>query len=239
MSRSVEMGRRTVVNMAALGVLALGAVTVSATSAEAQNRLNFTGSANLVETGFEGSELFIDFLTDGTAEGGPTGTVGAIETISGDFDPEIMAGTQGLIRDFTVDAEGLVGGSVSEFLTIGGYTFTLTGTEPGNAFGPISLVPLGPNTAGFFAVSGTVTGGDFGTTSRTFTGLFTTNFANRTPADVFAQVDNGQILPVSFSAEFNVADAQVVPEPATVVLLGSGILGLGLFGLRRRNSTQA
>jgi hypothetical protein len=35
------------------------------------------------------------------------------------------------------------------------------------------------------------------------------------------------------------AYATVTPEPATVALLGTGIAGLGLFGLRRRNAQQA
>jgi hypothetical protein len=209
---------------------------------EAQDRLNFTGSANLFDApGSGGSQLFIDFLV-GSTGGTPTGTVTAVETIGGTFDPEIVPNvTTGVIQDLTIDptlSSGVVGTPVDPFLTIGGYTFTLTGSPDGNAFGPISLIGTPSGTAGFFGVFGTVTGGDFGATIRNYTGVFTAQFAGRTPEQVFNEVNSGGTLPVGFSAEFLVGDASVVPEPSTYLLLGSGMLGLGLFSLRSRRRSS-
>jgi hypothetical protein len=235
------MHRKFARSAALVGTLSFGALAVSAGSAEAQsNRLNFTGSADLYDApGSGGTNLFIDFLTGGAVEGPPTGTVEAIETIDGVFDPEITVGTTGTITDLTVSSSGVVGTPIDPFLTIGGYTFTLENAplaDPGPFnFGPITLVGTPTGTVGFFGVRGTVTGGDFGVTERMFTGLFTAQFIGRTPAQVFGQVNSGGTLPVSYSAEFQVA---VVPEPSTYLLLGTGLGMLGLIGYRRR-ATQA
>lgn len=239
MSRTAELGRALFTRAAMVGALSLGALVASGTTVQAQDRLNFTGSADLHDVpGSGGSQLFVDFLVNGTTSGAG-GTVSAVETISGAFDPEIAPGTIGQITDLTIDASGVVGLPVDPFVSIGGYTFTLTGSPDGNAFGPISLVGTPAGTSGFFGVTGTVTGGDFGTTTRNFTGIFTAQFAGQTPEQVFNAVNSGGTLPVGFSAEFVIGEASVVPEPATYLLLASGLGGLGLVSLRRRRSTRA
>ena len=221
----------------AVAGLALTAA-VSPTSAEAQSHLNVRGSASY-SSGPMGSNLLVDFLSAGQVAGPPSGTVQAIETINGEFTPEIEVGTTGVIQDLQFSGGSIVGAPVADFLTIGGYTFTLEGVEAGGNFGPISLFAITPTTTILsYGVFGTVTGPDFAS-PRNYLGVFSSQFSGQSVAQVQNAImsPNGT-LPVSFSAEFIVADAQVVPEPATVALLGTGIAGLGLFGLRRRNTAQ-
>jgi len=223
---------------AVVGALALGALVASTTTAQAQegSRLNFVGSANVFDApGSGGANLFLDFLIGG-ATGGAGGTVSATETIDGTFLPEIGVGTVGTIQDLTISPTGVVGAPIDPFVSIGGYTFTLDTSPAGSTFGPISLVGVGSSTSAFFGVFGTVTGGDFGSTVYSYTGIFTAQFAGKTPAQVFDAVNSGGTLPVGFSAEFTVGS--VVPEPSTYLLLGTGIAGLGLFGLRSRRRSS-
>jgi hypothetical protein len=238
------MNRSYAVKATVVGALAFGALAAVPQNVQAQDELNFTGSANLFDApGSMGTQLFIDFLTNGSVGGPPTGTVEAIETISGAFLPEVTVGTVGTITDLTVSAAGVVGAPVSPFLTIGGYTFTLedaplAGPGPFN-FGPITLVDVpGLGTVGFFGVTGTVTGGDYGPTERMFEGLFTAQFIGDTPAEVFAQVNSGGTLPVSYSATFEVHEMNVIPEPSTYILVASGMAVIGVIG-RRRARAQA
>lgn len=234
------MSRSLAVKAAVVGTLAVGAL-LAPTHLQAQaSELNFTGSADLYDAPESGGvNLFIDFLVNGTLEGTPTGTITAIETISGPISSTISVGTTGTITDLTVSPSDVIGLPVSPFVEIGGYTFTLTSTADADGsitFGPISLIGNQAGTVGYFGVFGTVTGGEFGTTTRNFSGLFTTQFTGDSPAEVFDQVNSGGTLPVSFSANFIIEDAAVVPEPSTYLLLGTGLGALGLVGLRRRRS---
>lgn len=244
MSRKMEWRRSYVVKAAAVGLVAIGALAGTATSAEAQARLNFEGSARVSDQpGSMGENLLIDFLVAGTTAGTPTGTVTAIETINGEFVPEITVGTQGVIQDLVINAGGVVGSAagdptpIDNFLVIGGYTFSLNSAADGNVFGPISLFEIGGSTTAAFGVFGTVMGPDF-LDARNYQGVFTAQFAGQSAAQVFDAINSGGTLPVSFSAEFVVAEAQVIPEPSTYILLATGLGALGLVGLRRR-ATQA
>lgn len=238
MSRKMEWRRSYVVKTAAIGLVAFGALAGAATSAEAQARLNFEGSALVRDQpGSMGENLLIDFLVNGNTSGTPTGTAYAIETINGEFTPEITVGTTGVLQDLVINTSGVVDAPINNFLVMGGYTFSLTSAAEGNTFGPISLFQIGNSTTAAFGVFGTVMGPDF-MDARNYQGVFTAQFAGQTPADVFDAINSGGTLPVSFSAEFIVAEAQVVPEPSTYILLATGLGALGLVGLRRR-ATQA
>lgn len=243
MKRMVERTGSYVVRAAVAGTLAFGAIATSAMSAEAQSRLNFEGAANLFDApGSGGSLLFIDFLVNGETGGTPVGTVRATETISGDFSA-ISPNDVGTITDLTIGPAGVVGAPVNPFLTFGSFTFLLASTPaaaPGPFnFGPITLVGTPTGSVGFFGVRGTVTGGAFGATGREFQGLFTAQFAGRTPEQVFGSVNSGGTLPVSFSAEFQAMDATVIPEPSTYVLLATGLASLmSVTHFRRRRSEE-
>lgn len=204
----------------------LGAFAASVSPAGAQDRLNFVGSADVSATGPGGSNLFIDFLTQITA----------VPTISGAFLPEISTGTTGTINDITVSAGGCVGCPVNPFVSIGGYTFTLTSTPVAPAgpfnFGPVQLFATPNGTSAALSVTGTVTGGDYGATVRAFQGTFSAPFTGETPAQVFASIGAGT-RNVGYGAEFVVG--AVIPEPSTYALMATGLVGLlGAARLRRR-----
>lgn len=214
--------------------MALGAVSATA-SAQPQSFLNFVGAAVVRDpSGGGGPTLLIDFLLNEATPGAADGTISATETINGVFDPEIVPGTPGTVRDLLVNNSGVIGAPVANFVQIGGYTFTLTGTDDGNAFGPISLFPVGNNTLATFGVNGTVTGGDYGTRVRRFDGVFTAQFAGDSPSEVFNDINTGNPRRVSYSAEFVVA---AIPEPSTYALMATGLIGLvGAARLRRRST---
>ncbi len=232
MKHLVERSGSYVMRAAVVGTLAFGVLAGSASAADAQtSTLNFTGSANLADAaGSGGSLLFIDFLS-GAIVGPPTGTVAAVPAITGTFAGDVVVGQMGTIKDLTVGMGGVVGLPISNFLQFGSYTFTLTGTQaPGGSvnFGPLGLDERAGSTVGFFGVFGTVTGGGFGTSTRAFQGLFTTNFTGQTPTQVFDQINaGGTFASQSFSAEFVVAGPTVIPEPSTYLLFATGLVTLG------------
>ncbi|HYW51019.1 MAG TPA: PEP-CTERM sorting domain-containing protein [Gemmatimonadaceae bacterium] len=229
------MNRSVFTKATFVATLAVGAFMAPVSSASAQDRLNFEGSANLLDQpGSGGVNLLIDFLTGSppTVGGTPTGTVTVVPTTT---IPGIANGSTGIIQDLVSSPTSFVGLPIANFLTVGGYTFSLQSAPSGSTFGPITLIGTGTGTIGFFGVRGTVTGGAYGTTGTTYQGVFTAQFAGLTPTEVFARIDAGGTLPVSFSAEF--VTASVIPEPSTYALMATGLGFLGFVARRRR--TQA
>ena len=210
-------------------VLAAAGVMMTATMASAQSTLNFAGSVDV--DGTSPTTLRLDFNPFILA----TPTVGT--PFSGTITPFV---TSGSINDVNVvnGVPSCANCPVNPFFTIGGYTFTLTSTPnaaPGPFnFGPISLTQNATGTSAVFSALGAVSGPGL-VAGTTYTGIFTAQFSNETPEQVFNSINtSGSSRTVGFSAE--ITTLSTVPEPSTYLLLATGVGALGMVARRRRTN---
>lgn len=218
---------------AAGAALAFGIMASTAATAVAQtgSGLSFEGRARVGLQPGAPTNLLIDALQGFVTPGTPVGTVIALSTDGVFATPGgIVPGVQGTIQDLVVNMSGVVGRPITNFLTIGGFTFSLTSTPVGNTGSPVSLFEVAGSTTASLAVNGRVTGPGLGDDAFRYQGLFTAAFPGRTPAELAATVNSGQNLEVFFTSEFVVG---TVPEPSTYALTAAGLVVL-LGAARRR-----
>jgi hypothetical protein len=196
---------------------------------------------------------FIDWAQAGNIFGP---TPGDILYVSGSGSFSGLPLTQGTVKDLTSAADP-VGVPISEsnFLTSNAqpsWLFTLTFIQPGSGTAagctnnpgdvctPFPTSPftisnlVGGGSSVALAVRGTLT--DPVGPASLFVGTFTTQFANLTAAEILALLSTQGFVQSSHSAEFTVTvGPQVIPEPATLLLFGTGLSLLSAGFARRRN----
>lgn len=137
----------------------------------------------------------------------------------------------------TADAFDLAGAATITAFSTTNANFSLTGLN--TTGGAISVSPLGTrefliSTGGQFEGGGSPTGGIATGASATFTLTLGGTFSGVTEANV---ISSEVVRFRGFTDGGSDKDqTTVVPEPASVLLLGSGLVGIGLWGMKRRKN---
>jgi hypothetical protein len=211
--------------------------------------LNTTGSISVSSTA-------IDFLPTGTGVGNfgvdPFTQTGSFSTV---------AGTSGTIKDLNLVAEPVgVPFTLTDWMVFSSnpnITFTLN-LIPGGVFTPAGCT--GPAAAGqnctppgspfnltntsstssvaSFKTDGTVTNRATSEVS-SFDGTFSTQFTNQSLQQLLATVNGGGSVSATYSANFVVTGASVIPEPATITLTIAGVVLILAGTLRKRRRLES
>ena len=123
----------------------------------------------------------------------------------------------------------------SAFMTFdtGGSNLQLWATnipEGSLAGSPFTLTDTPDGAVASFDVDGYVWDTNTGTKADTFTGTFSATFDGQTVADLFTNLP----IDTPFSATFTATVIPTtIPEPASMLLMGAGLLGVGLVSRRK------
>jgi autotransporter-associated beta strand protein len=195
------------------------------------NNLSFSGTANVLSgSGMIGSVVTVDSSVVLSPSASPGGGPGNLT-----FTGPLTLATGGAIHFDIYDAAGAAGTGYSLITASGGLnltasantlTFNIVSTDAsGNATSAINFNPMNAY-SWTFATSPSAIGGF---TAGQFH-LVTGGFLNGTAGGTFSVSEVGDNLDLNFTP---------VPEPSTWALIGSGVLAMGLFGIRRRLSARA
>lgn len=225
------------------GLIVAFAVAAQVAEGQVVGAFNGAGSASFVKAPGVGQPIEINFnspliavpVLDGifaTLAPGNTGTLQNVAVGTGVYNlPGFIQ-----IVGYSFALNNVVPGSFSVadcFLAaVAGQTCTFPGT-PFN-FANVSNGHGGINTTLAFNLSGVVTTPS--ANSYDYSAIFTSQFTNTSFQSMYNTMESGGTIPVSYSLSIQATapeDITTTPEPATLAMLGPGLLGLGAFGVVR------